>query len=359
MKFSFTSKRRDVAIFRIGNFGDTLVALPAIHRIAEQNPGSRLWLITNTSSASQVSSWDVLEHTRLFAGVLYYERRSVRALLRLALRCQRFHGAKLYYLMPARSEAALRRDRWFFRVLCGFREIAAVESAPLPAARGADGRLLVLPRECDRLLRTVDASAPILHAPLLRPPESTQARADSLLARVRGRPLLALGAGSKMPAKKWFHERYAELCRRSSAQFPELGLAVFGGPEDKAEGNALVDIFGPERACNLAGETNIIESAAAMQRCSLYLGNDTGTMHLAAIMGLPCVCVFTSRDNRDSWVPWGESHIVLRHDLPCSGCLLERCELERMRCLDLITVAEVWAALEPRLASLTRAVHTA
>ena len=72
-------------------------------------------------------------------------------------------------------------------------------------------------------------------------------------------------------------------------------------------------------------------------------------MHLAAVMGLPCVAVFTSRDNREVWEPCGTAHTILRRELTCSGCVLERCEVERMRCLDLISTEDVWAAVEPHL----------
>lgn len=344
---------RDVFIFRIGHLGDTLVSLPAVHRVAELHRNSRLWLITNAPShASIVSAWDVLKHTRLFHDVLFYQAGNFWHLARLAAQCRRVPHARLYYLSPARTEAQLRRDRMFFRWACGFKDIAAVERTTRHSVRAADGSLLILPRECDRLLRTVDATGAPPPAPYLAPPAAATQRAAHLLQGLRGRPLIALGPGSKMPAKKWFLDRYLEVCRRIVARHPTVGLVVFGGSEDRADADRLVAAIGSERSINLAGVTDIIESAAAMAHCSLYLGNDTGTMHLAAIMGMPCVAVFTSRDNRDTWAPWGESHVVLRKDLACSGCMLERCEREKMRCLDLISVDEVWAAVEPRLAEL-------
>jgi hypothetical protein len=300
-----------------------------------------------------VSAWDVLKHTGLFYGVLFYHTRSPWHLAWLAARCRRARDARLYYLSPARTEAQLRRDQMFFRWICGFGDIAAVERHVPHSARGADGRLLVLPRECDRLLRTIDFRGSPPPPPYLVPPAEAKQRAESLLSPLLGRPLIALGPGSKMPAKKWFLDRYAEVCQRITAWHPSVGLVVFGGPEDRKDGDSLVAAIGAERGLNLAGVTDVIESAAAMAHCSIYLGNDTGTMHLAAIMGLPCVAVFTSRDNRDTWAPWGDAHVILRRDLACSGCMLERCEREKMRCLDLISVDDVWAAIEPQLARLS------
>jgi ADP-heptose:LPS heptosyltransferase len=341
---------RDVFVFRIGQLGDTLVALPAIQRIAERHAGARLWLITNApAEASFVSAWDVLQHAGLFRGVLFYDRHTPRALLRLVLRLRRAQAAVVYYLSPPRSAARLRRDRWFLRYACGVSRIAAMpEPRPL-VLRDARGRLRVLPRESERLLRSVDPYGALPTPPSRRPTAAALRRADELLMGLGERPLIALGPGSKMPAKRWFLPRFSEVCRRTLAQNQRAVVLVLGGAEDRELGLALERELGAERLRNLAGQTDIIESAAVLARCSLYVGNDTGTMHLAASMGVPCVAIFTSRDNRDTWSPWGEQHAVLRRELACSGCMLERCEREQMRCLDLISVEDVWCEVAKRL----------
>jgi heptosyltransferase-3 len=344
----------NVFIFRIGHLGDTLASLPAIHRIAELHPDARLWLITNAPAhASLVTAWDVLAHTGLFHAVLFYDRRNPWQLLRLAARCRVTGAELLYYLSPPRSHAQLRRDRLFFRWACGFKQIAAVPTQTSLVLRDADGQLLIMPREAERLLRSVDSAGIAPEPPYLRPPARAERKAEECLHEAAGRPLVGIGPGSKMPAKKWFLERYIELCKRIRLQRPDIVMVVFGGPEDREAGDAILQAVGAEHILNLAGRTDVIESAAALRHCGMYIGNDTGTMHLAATMGVPCIAIFTSRDNRDTWSPWGDAHVILRRDLPCSGCLLERCERERMRCLDLISVDDVWAEVEPRLRALT------
>ncbi len=340
----------NVCVFRIGHFGDTIVALPAIHRIADRHPGSKITLITNAPSKdSFVTAWDVLRHTGIFDDVLFYDTARTRQHLELAVACRRLQPAHLYYLSPPRSAPQLRRDRAFLRLLCGFRGITGIDGQSAPNLRDAAGELLVLPRECDRLLRVVEASGVSPSPPFLTPPPAAENKAAELLRPFAGRRLVAIGPGSKMPAKKWFLDRYLAVARRIVDRSPNAALVIFGAREDRAEGDQFVAAVGPDRALNLSGATDIIESAAALARCAFYVGNDTGTMHLAAVMGLPCVAVFTSRENRDVWAPWGDSHTILRRELGCSGCMLERCEVERMRCLDLISTEDVWAAVEPHL----------
>ncbi|MEY4580894.1 MAG: hypothetical protein RL701_5597 [Pseudomonadota bacterium] len=353
-----TAVAQDVFVFRIGQLGDTLVALPAIHRIADLHPGANLWLITNKPAhKSVVSAWDVLEHTDLFQDVLFYGSREPIELARLAWRMRRAEDGIVYYLSPPRSLLRLWRDRLFLRFVCGVPRIAAMPAASSVTPRDAQGQLRVLPRESERLLESVtsvdpSADTPRPKLPFLQPPRAASYKARELLGAFADRPLIALGPGSKMPAKRWFLSRYIEVCRRITKQHDRVGLVILGGAEDHEAGSAIVSAVGAERALNLAGQTNIIESAAALAHCGLYLGNDTGTMHLAASMGVPCIAVFTSRENRDTWAPWGEQHAILRRDLPCSGCMLERCEREHMRCLHLITVDDVWNEVALRLPDL-------
>ena len=347
------TRPQNVFVFRIGHFGDTVVALPAIHRIAALHPGARITLITNApAKRSFVTAWDVLQHTRIFNEVLFYDATRARDLARLVFECRRLQPAHLYYLLsPPRSPKQRRRDELFFRRVCGFRNITGLDTRPSPELRDPAGNLLVLPRECDRLLGVVDPSGVSPEPPFLKPSPAAEDKVTGLLGPVAGKFLVAMGPGSKMPAKKWFLDRYLEIARRITGRSPDTALVVFGGGEDRAECEQLVHGVGADRALNLAGATDIIESAAALARCAFFIGNDTGTMHLAGVMGLACVGVFTSRDNRDAWTPWGNSHTILRRDLGCSGCMLERCEVERMRCLDLISVDDVWAAVEPYLSA--------
>jgi ADP-heptose:LPS heptosyltransferase len=340
-------------VFRIGHFGDTVVALPAIHRIAALHPGARITLIASVPQRhSFVTAWDVLRHTGIFSEVFVYDASRARDLARLAFACRRAQPAHLYYLLsPPRSLKQLRRDALFFRKVCGFRSITGLDARVSPELRDPAGNLVVLPRECDRLLGVVDPSGVSPDPPFLTPSPAAEDKVTALLEPVAGKFLVAMGPGSKMPAKKWFPDRYLEIARRIVGRSPNSALVVFGGREDRAEGDQLVHAVGADRALNLAGATDIIESAAALARCAFFVGNDTGTMHLAGVMGLPCVAVFTSRDNRDVWTPWGSSHTILRRELGCSGCMLERCEVERMRCLDLISVDDVWAAVEPYLSA--------
>ena len=127
------------------------------------------------------------------------------------------------------------------------------------------------------------------------------------------------------------------------AAYPDLSLAILGGGEDGEIGNQLCNEWG-ERSRNMAGRLSVYGSAAFLQRCVAYLGNDTGTMHLAAMVGVPCVALFSARDFPGKWEPYGDRRIIIRKDIECARCMLEVCLEKRNECLKRIDVEEVFSA---------------
>ena len=65
---------------------------------------------------------------------------------------------------------------------------------------------------------------------------------------------------------------------------------------------------------------------------------------LAAAMGTPCVAIFSSRDLPGMWYPYGSQHTVLRREVECSGCMLNDCVKQKMKCIRAISVDEVHSA---------------
>jgi ADP-heptose:LPS heptosyltransferase len=74
----------------------------------------------------------------------------------------------------------------------------------------------------------------------------------------------------------------------------------------------------------------------------MYLGADTGTMHLAAAVGKPCAGVFAATDYDGRWTPFGHSHKIFRERVECEVCFAPKCFNQR-KCLNLITPEAVFA----------------
>jgi len=89
--------------------------------------------------------------------------------------------------------------------------------------------------------------------------------------------------------------------------------------------------------------------SAELRRCDVLLTNDTGTMHLAASLGVPVVALFGSTEP-DLTGPLGEAHQVLRHHVSCSPCFLRECPID-FRCMKAVTTEEATNAVLGKLLS--------
>jgi heptosyltransferase-2 len=139
------------------------------------------------------------------------------------------------------------------------------------------------------------------------------------------------------PAKQWLPERFAEVAVAVSAQRPVQWI-LFGTSGD-AEIGATIEASVGTNCINRIGKTTMNELIAELSECALLLTNDTGTMHLAAILGVPVVAVFGSTEPYLTG-PLGSARHVIRHQVECSPCFLRECPID-FRCMKAVTVDEV------------------
>jgi heptosyltransferase-3 len=255
----------------------------------------------------------------------------------------------LVYLAPsARSPARVRRDKWFFRA-AGIRTFIGMIGFPRFHPKTGGAPLEALPRESELLLLRLRQSG--LRVSLQHPRfdlglggKEDNAVAAWLATQSQndgGRRWIAVGPGSKMPAKQWPMENYDSVVRDLIAAF-DIWPVVFGGPEDREIGEGLIARWG--RGYNAAGALSVREAGMALKRCLIYLGNDTGTMHLAAAAGVPCVAIFSSRERPGLWFPAGSGNRVFRSEIDCEGCGLKICITRNIECLRRIHPASVFSA---------------
>jgi heptosyltransferase-2 len=141
---------------------------------------------------------------------------------------------------------------------------------------------------------------------------------------------IAVGAGASYgSAKCWPAERFA-LALNQLQREREADVILFGTPTE-TEVSAAIQAGLARPALDLTGKTQIAELPALLSRCSAFLGNDSGAMHVAAAVGLPVVAVFGPTD------PFGTAPVSPRctivQDKPyCSPCFLRRCPTDH-RCM--------------------------
>lgn len=148
----------------------------------------------------------------------------------------------------------------------------------------------------------------------------------STFGKERANPLLAIhpGAGAYSLARIWPVEGFAGVAR-GLIKSHDVRVVILGGPDEVEAASQLEQLVGKEnRVLNLAGRTSIHQTAAVLEQCDLFLGNDSGPMHLAAAMQTPVVAVF-GPSNRRAWGPYtpagqNSPHYIVSRDLPCMPC---------------------------------------
>jgi heptosyltransferase-2 len=186
----------------------------------------------------------------------------------------------------------------------------------------------------------------------LQTPAERLERAERFL-RAAGCPpdsfRVALGAGAAYgTAKCWPANRYADLARRlvadCGARILLFGAASEAGVAAEVEQGAGAGVI------NLIGRSAIGDLPALLSRCHLFVGNDSGAMHVAAAVGLPVVAIFGPTDP-DGTRPLTPQLSIVQRKVACSPCFLRHCPIDH-RCMKFVELDTVLAAAREWLASL-------
>jgi lipopolysaccharide heptosyltransferase II len=151
--------------------------------------------------------------------------------------------------------------------------------------------------------------------------------------------------GMILSAKRWPPQRFAALADRL---IKERRAQVFlvGGPDDGAIAATIKDGMRQE-PWDLTGQLTLGQLGALLERCDLFIGHDTGAMHLAVAVSTPVVAIFGPSDPR-MYGPCSENSVALWHDVGCNPCLSHGrwdATCRRFRCIEAVTVEEVWQAV--------------
>lgn len=343
-----SSRTKRVLIYRLGSLGDTVVALPVLHLVARVFPNARRMMLTNFPvHAKAPAASAVLDGSGLIDGYISYPvgLRGGLPLVKLWWKIVRFRPQVVVYLAKPRGERSVRRDVWFFR-LCGFSKILGLPVGDLAsplyfAEQGLWERESARLARCARSLGECDVEDPRVWDLRLTPKEKDAAR--YALAAAAGKPLVVCGPGTKMQAKDWGAENWRQLLESLSAGLPEHALVLVGAKEE-AQTCEFAAGGWKGTVVNLCGQLGPRETAAAMRGAELFLGPDSGPMHLAAAMGVPCAIAFAARTSPGIWFPIGRANRIVYHQVECSGCDLDTCIEQKKNCLTSISVDEMLEA---------------
>jgi ADP-heptose:LPS heptosyltransferase len=344
-------KKPNILIYRLGSLGDTIMALPGFHGIRSAFPDSRITLLTNTPVSSRAAPCTtVLDAGYFFDEVFDYPvgTRNPMVLIRLLSELRRQCIDIAINLTAYRSDQVTRRDALFLR-LAGAKKLVGFNLEVRDKNPYLDPETGLIEWEASRLARRVQSLAQIdLEDPSFWDLKLTAREvkvAQNLLVEIPpGSPIIAFSVGTKVQAKHWELQNWKSLMRSLSRKLPEWTAIFTGSAEEYRMSQECLNEWS---GCsfNLCGKTSPRETAAIYQRCRLFVGHDSGPMHLAACVGVPVVAVFSARNLPQQWFPRGQNNSILYRRTDCAGCGLEVCLMERKKCILSIMVEEVEEAV--------------
>ena len=159
----------------------------------------------------------------------------------------------------------------------------------------------------------------------------------------REHPLIAIHPGSPIELKRWLPERYAELADWLIAQ--KGAQILFVGVKDEIQIITDIQARMQGASINIAGETTLTQLASILHKCNVFIGNDSGPMHLAAAVGIHTIGLYGPGDPT-RFGPVGAKCQTIRRKLDCPPCSGTTCRFGEEGCMSKIQVTDVIQRLE-------------
>ncbi|MBI1778200.1 MAG: glycosyltransferase family 9 protein [Proteobacteria bacterium] len=300
-----------VLVIKHGALGDFVQALGPMAAIRTQHKGAHVVLMTTPGLAplGQASGW---------ADEVWIDDRPrpwrLAAWARLRRRLRRSRFDRVYDLQTS------NRSSLYFQLMGpGPRPewSGIARGASHPHANPERDRMHTIDRQAEQLAIAGIAAVP--------PPDLAWLDGDVAGLRLpEDMVLLVPGGARHRPEKRWPVARYAALARRLVES--EVTPVLIGGAGEAALCQTIAQ--GASGTRNLAGRTDLLQVAGLARRARVAIGNDTGPMHIAAVVGCPSLVLFSNASDPARCAPRGPSVGVLRRPE-----------------LSVLTVDEVWTAL--------------
>jgi heptosyltransferase III len=306
-----------VVIYRLGTLGDTIVALPCFHLIARAFPNAARIILTNEVPSSAIAQpLSILSGSGLVQDSIAYPLglRSPYRLLTLARTLRSLGADTLIYLTESKGIARTFRDVAFFRFAGFTRIIGAPLSRDLtynqvdPVSGIAEQEPLRLGRTLHEL-GTIDFDDPNVWS--LNLTDSEHRAAAPFVQAAGCAPIIAINHGGKVVKNDWGEERWRAFLSLLGREFGNHVLAILGSTTDHSRAERLTQ-FWPGLTLNLCGCLAARESAAFLKSVSLFVGHDSGPLHLASACQIPTVGLFGNNKPAAIWHPYGAHNTVVR-----------------------------------------------
>lgn len=323
------------------------MALPCFHKIRATYPHAHITLLTNKPVASKAAPLQaILGDEYFFDDVLSYPvgTRNPAVLLKLNRTIRSLNINTVVNITALRSAKADKRDKLFFQ-LAGVQNFIGFDNKEEDYHVSIDSSTGLYEWEANRLIKKIESLGNIdLNNEAfwdLKLTYNERTKANELLGAHRFNDnIIVLNASTKMEVKDWGQNNWLELIERLSQKLSDHILIVIGVNEESSFADKMLSKWEGE-GLNLCGKSTPRESAALLSYAKAFIGHDSGPMHLAACMGVPCVGIFSCINRPRQWFPRGNQNRIVLPETDCAKNDVKGCVSEGENCISTIQISQV------------------
>jgi hypothetical protein len=316
---------REILLISLSCIGDVLLTTPVMRVLKDNFPDARLTVLAGGTSHELMQAHELVDRALVFDNKDVHKGMAGKARLVRMLWQYRFdlvvdlRNSAIPYVLRTRKRITSHQAHMRNRDAQGRHAID----------RHLDVlRLYGFPITTRRMLITV--------------PDEVAARVTQMMADrgLRDCPVFGIYPGAGSPYKQYPSPLFKEAVAQLGALYPDAKFVLVGGPDD-ARAAATVAEAAPGRCADFSGKINILETAAVIRRCNLFISNDSGPMHIASALDVPTVAIFGPTDAHRYGPRCNVSRIVWRREA-CNPCKTPECGHDS--CIGSIPPADIVSA---------------
>jgi len=351
--FARASVRR-ILVVKLDHIGDCLTAFPALRRLKNHFPQSRISVLAAGATLAVWKTEPVVDEAIEFN---FFHARSGSGKLEVTEKDMQGLGERL---CAKRFDLAID-----LRKQPDTRHVLQHTGAPLLVGFDHQGRFPWLDvalewdedvplrnkhgHVSDDLIALVEAVATHSDADrgaLLTWPMGALTLPQAEKSRLLSRPLICIHPAAGSPMRQWPLEKFSELIELLLEQ-RQFNIALIGGADEKELAAQILDRIGcRDHVINLVGRIGLKELPNLLAVAAFFVGNNSGPQHLAAALGIPTIGIFSGVVDAHEWGPLGPKAVAIRREMSCSPCFLERPQdcPRGIACLTQLSASQIYRA---------------
>lgn len=268
--------------------GDFLVSYSAIKLLKAKYPDSKIYFSSVKSRVNGIVTPDKIQIEKGLIHKFIFFNYNFFSLINFYLKLKFEKFECIYYLNEINSNFKLKRDYFFFRLICS--KLFGFDKEKYNYAKFNEEYYL-----CKRINKNINRE---IILKLFKPSKE-----------IKNSKLITLSIGGRNKKKKWQKQKWKCLIKQIITHFPKLKIVILGSEKEKKISNEI-SLLDKSRIINLSGKTSIYKLFKIIEKSSYHISHDDGTMHIASFFKKKGVAIFGITSEKGRWFPSNRNLII-------------------------------------------------